>query len=68
MSRFSTDMQIVGLVLVVCWLVFYLGPVFLKALIDPYADDFDDVDGLAKRDRFPDRQNLHPRSGGERPG
>jgi hypothetical protein len=67
MNRLLTDMQIVGLVIAVCWLVFYFGPIFLQALLDPYADDFEDVDELAQRDRFPDRPNL-PRSGGERPG
>jgi len=50
-SRLSTDMQIVGLVIAVCWLIFYLGPIFLQALLDPYADDFEDVDELAERDR-----------------
>jgi hypothetical protein len=66
MNRLLTDMQIVGLVIAVCWVVFYLGPVFLQALLDPYVDDFEDVDELARRDRFPDRP--HFRSGGERPG
>jgi hypothetical protein len=67
MNRLLTDMQIVGLVIAVCWLVFYFGPIVLGALLDPYADDFDDVDELARRDRFPDRPDVHSRSGGERP-
>jgi len=49
--RLLTDIQIAGLVIVVAWAVFYFGPIFLRSLIDPYADDFEDVDELAERDR-----------------
>lgn len=49
--RLLTDLQIVGLVIVVAWAVWYFGPLFLQALRDPYADDHKDVDMLAERDR-----------------